>query len=99
MRPSPPRPTSPAAALRRLAALAAVCAGPAIAQEPLPQQPEAPPMYVPDPGGGGLAGMPPVVAADMLPDWPRWFAGASGLVMTARCRPAPRRWRPSTASS
>ena len=26
--------------------------------------------------------MPNAVGIDMLPDWPRWFAGASGLVMT-----------------
>jgi hypothetical protein len=69
--------------IRRLAVLAALLGGPAAAQQPLPQPPPAPPMYIPDPAGaGGLAGMPPAVAADMLPDWPRWFAGASGLVMT-----------------
>ena len=42
-----------------------------------------PPLYVPDPAGtGGFAGMPPNAAAALLPDWPRWFAGANGLVMT-----------------
>jgi hypothetical protein len=71
-----------AATLRRLAALAALCAGPATAQEPLPQPAPAVPMYIPDPAGSGFAGMPPSVAAEMLPDWPRWFAGAGGLVMT-----------------
>ena len=41
-----------------------------------------PPLYVPDPSGNGFAGLPPTIAADLVPDWPRWFAGASGLVMT-----------------
>ncbi|MFM8986163.1 MAG: BBP7 family outer membrane beta-barrel protein [Planctomycetia bacterium] len=78
-----PCPSPRAAAIRRLAVVAALLGGPAAAQQPLPQPPPAPPMYIPDPvGAGGLAGMPPAVAADMLPDWPRWFAGASGLVMT-----------------
>jgi hypothetical protein len=54
-------------------------------QDPLPQ-PEAavaPPIYIGDPAAaGGLAGLPHAVAVDMLPSWPRWFAGAAGLVMT-----------------
>ena len=84
MRPPPPRPRSRGTAFRFLAALVALTAGPAAAQEPLPplQTDPAPPMYIPDPAGSGLAGMPPTVAAEMLPDWPRWFAGAGGLVMT-----------------
>jgi len=41
------------------------------------------PLYIPDPSAGaGFAGLPPSVAEQLLPDWPRWFAGASGLVMT-----------------
>jgi len=52
-------------------------------QEPVPQALPAPPMYIPDPAApSGMVGMPPSVAAEMLPDWPRWFAGASGLIMT-----------------
>ena len=42
-----------------------------------------PPMYVPDPNDfGGYAAIPQAVAADFAPHWPRWFAGASGLIMT-----------------
>jgi hypothetical protein len=41
------------------------------------------PMYVPDPNDlGGYAALPEAVAADIVPPWPRWFAGASGLIMT-----------------
>jgi hypothetical protein len=72
----------PAVALVCLVTLAALCAASGAAQEPLPQQAVPPPMYIPDPAGSGLAGMAPVIASDMLPDWPRWFAGAGGLVMT-----------------
>jgi len=59
--------------------------------EPLPAPPaaalppveEPPPMYIPDPAAAdGFPGFTPFHAADRLPDWPRWFAGASGLVMT-----------------
>ena len=40
-------------------------------------------MYIADPlYAGGFSGIPVGAAADMLPNWPRWFAGASGLVMT-----------------
>jgi len=56
-----------------------------VAQEPLPPVDEAvaPPLYLGEPpGSDGLAGIPNAVAIDMLPSWPRWFAGASGLVMT-----------------
>jgi len=42
-----------------------------------------PPMYVPDPNElGGYAALPEAVATDIVPPWPRWFAGASGLMMT-----------------
>ena len=42
-----------------------------------------PPMYVPDPNDlGGYAALPEAVATDLVPSWPRWFAGASGLIMT-----------------
>jgi len=41
------------------------------------------PMYVPDPNDlGGYAALPEAVATDLVPPWPRWFAGASGLIMT-----------------
>ena len=41
------------------------------------------PMYVPDPNDlGGYAALPEAVATDIVPPWPRWFAGASGLMMT-----------------
>jgi len=49
----------------------------------LPPVAEPPPMYIPDPSApDGFPGFTPFHAADRLPDWPRWFAGASGLVMT-----------------
>ena len=60
-------------------------AGNSRAQEPLPDPnvTAAPPMYIAEPfGADGLAGMPAGVVAERLPDWPRWFAGANGLVMT-----------------
>jgi len=64
---------------------AALWSGHAAAVEPVPS-PEpavAPPLYIGEPAAGGsLAGIPNAVGVDMLPDWPRWFAGASGLVMT-----------------
>lgn len=43
----------------------------------------AEPMYVPDPiDRGAYAAIPEAVPSDFDPDWPRWFAGATGLVMT-----------------
>ena len=44
----------------------------------------APPaLYVPDPlEADEFAGLPPSVVPETFPNWPRWFAGASGLVMT-----------------
>ena len=79
-----------------LTALALGALGPGITPaqtpvaDPLPAPPAAlppvadpPPMYIPDPAApDGFSGFTPFNAADRLPDWPRWFAGASGLVMT-----------------
>jgi hypothetical protein len=50
----------------------------------LPQVEEPPPvMYLPDPQGpAGFVGLPSAIDPDPLPAWPRWFAGATGLVMT-----------------
>jgi hypothetical protein len=59
-----------------VACLVAVVPGSGRADEP-------PPMYIADPlTPNGFAGIPVGIAADMLPNWPRWFAGATGLVMT-----------------
>jgi len=42
-----------------------------------------PPMYVADPlADDGFAAMPVGVGDGLAPAWPRWFAGASGLIMT-----------------
>ena len=67
-------------------ALAVVIAS---AQEPLPPlqgtvpDTAPPPMYVAEPfGGNGFVGMPAGITGDDLPRWPRWFAGANGLIMT-----------------
>ncbi len=49
---------------------------------PAPEGSVAPPMYLGEPFGGELSGIPNAVGVDMLPEWPRWFAGASGLIMT-----------------
>ncbi|MFM9059574.1 MAG: BBP7 family outer membrane beta-barrel protein [Planctomycetaceae bacterium] len=83
-----PKPCRRASSVAVAALLAAGCGWlpGAAAQEPLPQ-PEgavAPPMYIgePFPSGAVQAGVPHAVAIDMLPTWPRWFAGASGLIMT-----------------
>lgn len=41
------------------------------------------PMYVPDPADlGAYAAIPQALPSDFAPDWPRWFTGAAGLVMT-----------------
>lgn len=73
---------SPALALAAAALIAS-------AQEQLPPlhgavpDAVAAPMYVAEPfAGNGFAGMPVGITGDDLPRWPRWFAGASGLVMT-----------------
>ena len=78
------------AALIAVVSLAASGQPPAPAEgEPLPPPAalppvaEPPPMYIPDSSApDGFPGFTPFSAADRLPDWPRWFAGASGLVMT-----------------
>ena len=58
-------------------------ARPSGSETALPAVGEPPPMYIADPlYAGGFTGIPVGAAADMLPNWPRWFAGASGLVMT-----------------
>lgn len=42
-----------------------------------------PPMYVADPlAGDSFSSMPVGLGDGLAPSWPRWFAGASGLVMT-----------------
>jgi hypothetical protein len=82
--------TRPAAAVSCRAVTRCVVAGAVAslagllhAQEAVPTVGEPPPMYLAEPfAGPGLAGMPGSVVPEMLPDWPRWFAGASGLVMT-----------------
>lgn len=44
---------------------------------------DAPPMYVADPlAGSSFTAMPMGVGDGLARSWPRWFAGASGLVMT-----------------
>ena len=82
--PPPPRPR-PAPARWAVVAAVLLASGGRVRgqQEAVPQALPVPPMYIPDAGGGGaLAGMPPPLAAERFPDWPRWFAGAGGLVMT-----------------
>lgn len=42
-----------------------------------------PPIYVPDPTDmNAYAAIPQALPSDFAPHWPRWFAGATGLVMT-----------------
>jgi metal-sulfur cluster biosynthetic enzyme len=44
---------------------------------------EPPPMYLADPSGGSaFAAMPVGIGDGLAKSWPRWFFGASGLVMT-----------------
>lgn len=89
MRCSSPKPRRRAVSVAVFVAALATAFGwlpDAPAQGPLPQ-PEnavAPPMYIgePFPSDGVQSGVPSAVAVDMLPTWPRWFAGASGLIMT-----------------
>ncbi len=91
------QPSTPPAACRprlpRRIGLAAACLTAALAVQAAAQEPAPaatgpaidtpPPMYIPEPfAAGSLAGMPDSVVAERLPQWPRWFAGASGLVMT-----------------
>jgi hypothetical protein len=54
----------------------------AVADPPVETAIEPPPMYVADPFDTAFQGMPLPVSTRHLPTWPRWFAGASGLVMT-----------------
>ena len=43
----------------------------------------APPMYIGDPvDGDTFAAMPVGIGEGLAKPWPRWFAGANGLVMT-----------------
>jgi hypothetical protein len=82
-----PSPTPP---LRRLFAGFVVCVAAIIwsgsaahAQEALPAPGDAPPLYLAEPEGDAiLPGFPRVVQPEQFPTWPRWFASASGLVMT-----------------
>ncbi len=68
--------------------LAAWCGIVSLADEPLPRSTAAAvgspdEMYIADPfDANGFVGIPSGVDAAMLPCWPRWFAGATGLVMT-----------------
>jgi hypothetical protein len=84
-----PRPSWPALLLAGIVG-AARAEPPVPGSEPPPTPPavlppvaEPAPMYIPDPSAvEGFPGFRPFAAGDRLPDWPRWFAGASGLVMT-----------------
>ena len=71
---------------RVLAAVVGIAGGvEAVAREPLPLdgQIPPPPMYLAEPFvETGFAGMPSCIDADDSRCWPRWFAGANGLVMT-----------------
>lgn len=79
---SPPR----FSASLMVCALAVALAVPrdATAQEPLPPPgDEPPPLYIAEPDSEALLpGFPRVVQPEQFPTWPRWFASASGLVMT-----------------
>jgi len=65
---------------RRISLAVLLCGGLAApAEEPLPAPP---PMYLANPDPTVFAGLPlPVTTGDRAA-WPRWFAGAGGLVMT-----------------
>jgi len=77
--PLPPLPSAGAGALPS----APVTSGQVGGGVPLDGGVVPPPMYVPDPNDlGGYAALPEAVATDIVPRWPRWFAGASGLIMT-----------------
>ena len=70
-----------AAGDRAVAQDAAVRPGPGANAGPAVVEPV--PMYVADPfGGDTFAAMPAGVGDGLAKAWPRWFAGASGLVMT-----------------
>ena len=67
---------------------AAWCGIVSLAEQPLPGSTTAAvgspdEMSIADPfDSNGFVGIPSCVDATMLPCWPRWFAGATGLVMT-----------------
>lgn len=89
-----PRPTIHRLTVIVLLPFAAAAAGRLGAQDPDfhaatgPGVIEPPPMYVADPlAGESFAAMPIGVGNGLAKPWPRWFAGASGLVMT-RTMPA-----------
>jgi hypothetical protein len=64
-----------------LAAIAAVAGGAAPAAPPTGGEPPA--LYIADPTAGPLvSGFPAKVEPQLVAPWPRWFASASGLVMT-----------------
>ena len=84
-------------AVLRGSLLVIVCApwaAPLPAADPLPEPAAAPAigaemagsppaLYVPDPlQADEFAGLPATVVPETFPGWPRWFSGASGLVMT-----------------
>jgi hypothetical protein len=57
-----------------------ITAAPARGQAP---DAEPPALYIADPTAGPqLSGFPTVVEPELFPQWPRWFASATGLVMT-----------------
>jgi hypothetical protein len=63
-----------------LPSIAAAIDAPPAAVEPVPTPV---PLYVPDPlDTDAFAGLPAAVLPAAPPQWPRWFAGATGLVMT-----------------
>jgi hypothetical protein len=80
--PAPPRPPLPSAGAG-VPSSAPLTSGQVGGGVPLDGGVVPPPMYVPDPNElGGYAALPEAVATDIVPPWPRWFAGASGLMMT-----------------
>jgi hypothetical protein len=53
-------------------------------------------MYVPDPTDlNAFAAIPQAVPSDFAPSWPRWFAGATGLVMTRTLPVGPATMQPA----
>jgi hypothetical protein len=92
--PSPTRPRPPVPSFMRLppvplialaAAAFASWAGLATAMEPLPTPAgvEPPPMYLAEPfGDRAFTGMPATIDPGGERCWPRWYFGATGLVMT-----------------
>jgi len=80
--PAPPRPPLPSAGAG-VPSSAPLTSGQVGGGVPLDGGVVPPPMYIPDPNElGGYAALPEAVATDIVPPWPRWFAGASGLIMT-----------------